>query len=193
MPLETYLMDGESILAQGGCFYASDRRLIRYRKRFLGEELDDIPYSHLTSIGIVRSRKAALLKGGITITLIGLSTFLTLLVVEPILKSVSGILGSLMGFDLGSLLSPLIPFSIIITFVGIALLALWFFMASTFIEFRAPGLSKDAEAKFRLEGIRNEASLNLVRVVREQSFKAKGSESPDVPARESKGNQAAGQ
>lgn len=193
MPLETYLMDGERILAQGGCFYASDRRLIRYKKRFLGEELDDIPYSHLTSIGIVRSRKRAFLKGGIAITLIGLSTFLTLLAVTPILKSVSGILGSLMGFDLGSLLAPLIPFSVILLLIGIALLAAWFFMGSTFIEFRAPGLSKDAEAKFRLEGVRRETSLNLVRVVREQSFKAKGSESLDVPAREARGNQTAGQ
>ena len=79
--MESYLVEGEEILAQAGSFYASNKRLLRYKKHLKGEELDDIPYrdageiaegvgsgavlvcnfpahSHLKTVSILRSQIA---------------------------------------------------------------------------------------------------------------------------------------
>ena len=181
MVMETYLVEGEEILAQAGSFYASNKRLLRYKKHLKGEELDDIPYSHITSIGIVRNTRRGLIKAGTIIAIIGVSTLLTLIAVKPVLKSTSDLwsnaAGNLAiqgipftGLDLVSLLAPLIPFSIVILALGVLLIGLGVFLPQVFIQFRTPGLTSDTEAKFRLAGVRKEASLNLVRTVRQQSM-----------------------
>ena len=192
--MENYLVEGEEILAQAGSFYASNKRLLRYKKHLKGEELDDIPYSHITSIGVVRNTRRGLIKAGLIIAIIGVSTLLTLIALKPALKSTSDLWGNAAGnpaiqrvpfidLDLTSLLAPLIPFSIIILALGVLLIGLGVFLPQVFIQFRTPGLTTDTEAKFRLVGVRKEASLNLVRTVRQQSM-AKEPELTNVRPRE---------
>ena len=112
---------------------------------------------------------------------------MTLIAVRPVLKSISGMLSNLpgsqaipgiplIGVDLVSLITPLIPLSIVVLALGVLLTALGVFRPQVFIQFRAPGLNADTEAKFRLGGVGKEATLNLVRTVRQQSL-AKESES----------------
>ncbi len=181
MPIEAYLVDGEEILAQAGSFYASNKRLLRYKKHLKGEELDDIPYSHITSIGVVRNTRRGLIKAGIIIAMIGVFTLFILIAVKPVLKSVSDLWGNAAGsqaipglpfarLDLVSLFAPLLPLSTVILASGVLLIVLGLFLPQVFIQFRAPGLTSDTAAKFRLGGVRKEASLNLVRTVRQQSL-----------------------
>ncbi len=193
MPLENYLVQGEEILAKAGIFVATNKRLIRYNKRFFSEELDDIPYSHITSIGVVKSPRKRLIKAGVIITLIAIITFLSLMVISSVLKSVSGLLKGFMGFDMSGLLAPLIPFSVFMLIGGVIIIVLGFFPLQTFIQFRAPGLNKDGEAKFRLSGGNKEVGQNLLRVIRERSLGLVKSEIASVQSPENKGSQAAGQ
>ncbi|MBM3156798.1 MAG: hypothetical protein FJ004_05885, partial [Chloroflexi bacterium] len=48
--IERHLIPGENILTRSGDFYATNKRIIKYRKGFFGEELDDFSYSHISSI-----------------------------------------------------------------------------------------------------------------------------------------------
>ena len=192
MPIENYLIQGEEIMANAGSFYATNKRLIRYHKRFLSEELDDIPYSHITSIGVVKSPRRRLIKAGAAIILIAIITFLSLMVISSVLKSISGLLKSFMGFNLTSILAPLIPFSIIMLIMGVVILVLGFFPLQTFVQFRAPGLNKDTEAKFRLGGVSKEVSQNLIRIVRQQSLGVTASEIASVQPQENRGTKTTG-
>ncbi len=177
--MERYLLEGEEILAQAGNFYASNKRLLRYKKHLTGEELDDIPYSDITSVSLVRNTRRSLIKAGAIIAVIGIFALLTLITTRPFLQSTSDLFRTasanpaiqglpLIGLDLTSLLAPLIPFSIVILSLGIVLIGLGLFLPQVFIQFRTPGLSSEAEAKFRLGNVNNEASLNLIRTVRQQ-------------------------
>ncbi len=165
MPIEDYLVDGEEILAQAGSFYASNKRLLRYTKHLKGEEMDDIPYSHITSIGVVRNARRGLIKAGMIIAIVGLSTLLTVLAIRPALKSVSDLLGNatgnqaipgvpLIALDLVSLFAPLLPFSTVVLALGVLMIVLGVFLPQVFIQVRAPGITGDSEAKFRLGGVR---------------------------------------
>jgi hypothetical protein len=179
--MERYLLEGEEILAHVGHLYASNKRLLRYRKHLTSEELDDIPYSNITSISLIRKTRRSLIKAGAVIAIVGIFTLLTLITIQPYLKSTSELFSTasgspviqglpFIGLDLASLFAPLIPFSIIVLALGISMIGLGFFLPQVFIQFRMPGLSSDAEAKFRLGDVHNEASLNLVRTVRQQSL-----------------------
>jgi hypothetical protein len=183
MVMKNYLLEGEVILAQAGNFYASNKRLLRYKKHLTGDELDDIPYSHIISIGIVRNTRRGLIKAGMIIAMIGGFSLLTMITVKPVLKSTTDLWGniaasnpaisglpSFTGLNLGSLMAPLLPLSIVILALGILLVGLGVFLPQAFIQFRTSGLTRDTEGMFRLGDINNEASINLVRTVRQQSM-----------------------
>ena len=132
-----------------------------------------------------------------------LSTLVTLIAVRPVLKSISGMLSNLpssqaipgiplVDVDLVSLITPLIPLSIVVTALGVSLTVWGFFRPQVFIQFRAPGLNADTEAKFRLYGVGKEATMKLVRTVRQQSL-ANESESGNVRPPANSGNQTPGQ
>ncbi len=185
MPLQTYLMDGEKILAQCGNFYASNKRLIRYQKGPFSEELDDIPYSHLTSVGVAMKPRKGLIWAGLTILGLVLSSLVTMSMISAVMKSFSPLMGDLagplglpegsLGFDVG----PLIPLHAVGIGVSLAMVLVGIFVPTVFIQFRAPGLDKNAEARFRLRGVPRGPSLELLRIVRQQSL-VKESELTDV-------------
>ena len=188
--MESYLVEGEEILAQAGSFYASNKRLLRYKKHLRGEELDDLPYSHIMSIGVVRKTRRGLIKSGIIIAIIGVFSLIIGIGIRSTLKSVSDLWGNplgnqaipgipFLGLDIVSLLAPLIPFSIVILALGVLLILSGVFLPQVFFQFRAPWLTVNTEAKFRLGGVGKETSQNLVRIVRQQSL-AKESESVNV-------------
>jgi len=200
MGMESYLVEGEEILAQAGNFYASNKRLLRYKKHLNGDELDDIPYSYITSVGIVRKTRRGFIRSGTSIAIVGFSTLTMGIIIRPTVKSISDLWGNplanqaaiqgvpFLGLDLVSLLEPLIPFGIVTIVLGVLLLLLGVFLPQVFIQFRAPTLTTDTEAKFRLGGVGKETSLNLVRIVRQQSL-AKESESVNVRPPENRENQ----
>ena len=51
MGVESYLVDGEEILAQAGNFYATNKRLLRYKKHLKGEEIEPYEYTLTTKKG----------------------------------------------------------------------------------------------------------------------------------------------
>jgi len=202
MGMDSYLVEGEEILAQAGSFYASNKRLIKYKKHLNGDELDDIPYSYITSVGVVRKTRRGFIRSGISIAIVGFSTLTIGITIMPTLKSITDLWGNPLasqaipaisgvpfpGLDLASFLKPLIPFGIATIALGVLLILLGVFLPQVFIQFRAPTLTTDTEAKFRLGGIGKETSLNLVRIVRQQSM-AKKSESVNVQSPENRENQ----
>jgi len=194
-------MDGEKILAQAGSFYASNKRLIRYEKRALGEQLDDIPYAHLTSVGIARVRRWRLFWIGLSTVGTVASSLAILVVASIVMKSLSGILGpgtglppGLLGADMNFNVGPMVwAVHLLGLAIGLALVLVGIFVPNTFIQFRAPGLNKDTEARFRLQGVRHETSMNLVHIIRQQSLGIVKSEIASVQSPENKGSQATGQ
>ncbi len=180
MPLQSYLMEGEKVLSQSGVFYATDRRLIRYRKRQFSEEMDDIPYSRLTSVGVSRKPRKGLIWVGVTALGFVLSSLVTFIMIADAMKSLAPLLGPLLadvpgganGFDIG----PLVPPHLIGIAGSLAIIAFAIFVPYDYIQFRAPGLDKDAEARFRLRGAARGTNMELLRIVRQHSLAV----SPDV-------------
>lgn len=195
MPLQNYLMEGEEILAQCGNFYASNKRLIRYQKRLFSEELDDIPYSHITSVGVAKKPRKGLIWAGLTILGLVLSSLATLGIMSALMKSISPLMGGsagILGLPGGSLdldVGRLIPLHVVGIGVSLAMVLVGIFVPTVFIQFRAPGLDKNAQARFRLRGVPRGPSLELLRIVRQQSL-VKESELADVRPTENRGNQA---
>lgn len=180
MPLESYLTEGETILTQEGNFYATNKRLIRYQKHLIGEEFDDIPYSHLSSVGLIRKPRRGLIKAGKIIIIVVLISLLILAIISAVLPVISTMLGPLLGTP-GTRMSFnidfLMPLLLIGLAVGVVLILLGGFLPEVFIQFLAPGLNKDAEARFRLSHtFRRQASQNLLRTIRQQSLGAGESE-----------------
>ena len=178
MPIENYLIQGEEILAKAGIFYATNKRLIRYQKHLLNEEFDDIPYAHLSSIGVARNSRRGLIWTSITIISLVLTSLGTLAILAPILKSISGLIGG--GTQLGFNLGPLIPIHLVGLALGVLLLVLAISLPNSYIQFRAPGSNKEAEARFRLIRAKREAKQNLLRTIRQQSLGATKSEIASV-------------
>ena len=181
MSIESYLVEGERVLAQSQCFYASNKRLLKFKHHHDSDELDDIPYSNITSISIVRNTRRDLIKPGIIISSVGVCFLLALIALKNSLNSLSGLLSSTVanntlpgfpfgGFDLSSLFAPIIPLSIVILSLGILLIVSGIFRPQVFIQFRAIGLTRDTEAKFRLGDVKNKVSLNLLNIVRQRSL-----------------------
>lgn len=149
-----------------------------------------MPYSHLTSIGVAKKPRKVLIWAGVSILVTALSSLAAFVIMSAIMKSIAPLLGGLGGLSGGESLSfdvgPLIPLHVVGILVSIAMMLVGIFVPAVFIQFRGPGLDKNAEARFRLQGVSRERSLEFVRMVRQQSM-VKESESAAVRPTENKG------
>lgn len=146
MPVGKYLIPGENILAVAGDFYATNKRLLRYRKRFQGEEIDDIAYSHISSITYISGSRALITDIGVILAVLG----------------VIGIVVNI--FTDVSLVTPLCA---VATFVGIVLIVYGVFSKVTFVQFRGTGISDVAGERLRMTNVHPEDTKRFISLVRE--------------------------
>jgi len=146
MPLKKHLMPGENILAIAGNFYATNRRLLKYHKWFHGEELDDIAYSHISSITYISGSRGLVTDIGIVIAVLG----------------IIGIVVNI--FTDVSLVTPLCG---VATFVGIVFIAYGVFSRVTYVQFRGAGISDAAGVRWRMTNVRADDARKFISLVRE--------------------------
>ena len=149
MPVEEHLTSGEEILASAGDYYATSKRVIRYRKRLIGEELDDLAYSHITSLSLVNNPRTGLITPGIILLVLG----------------IIGIIVNI--FADAGLVTPL---SIIGLVLGIVLIVCGIIFPLTYVQFRAPGISGAAEERLRMTNVNSEDAQKFISVVREHMY-----------------------
>ena len=71
MSLKDFLVQGEEMLARAGGFYATNSRLIKYKKDSTGETLDEIAYSKIKSLDLERNMRFRLMAAGLILVLFG--------------------------------------------------------------------------------------------------------------------------
>ena len=146
MSVEKNLMPGENILARAGDFYATNRRLLKYRKWFHGEELDDIAYSHISSITYISRSRGLIADIGILFTVLG----------------IVGIVVNI--FTDVRLVTPLCA---VAAFIGVVLLVYGIFSRATYVQFRGAGISDAAGARWRMRNVHADEALKFIALVRE--------------------------
>ena len=140
MPIQRHLASGEQVVASAGDFYATDRRLIRYREDpLLGEELDSLEYGQIKGVRVgVRPRYIPMAVGF-------LIALLAMLLTPRVLPQQVGLAATLVG-------------------MGIALYGVM--TRRMFLEFRGEGLNRRAQAKWRLWQVRDPKAGELFQAVR---------------------------
>jgi hypothetical protein len=146
MPVEKHLIPEENILVRAGDFYATNKRLLRYRKRFHGEEIDDIAYSHISSITYISGSRVLVTDIGIVLAVLG----------------IIGIVVNI--FTDVSLVTPLCS---VATFVGIVFTIYGVFSKVTYVQFRGAGISDAAGARLRMTNVNAEDTQKFISLVRE--------------------------
>jgi hypothetical protein len=146
MPVVKHLIPGENVLAIAGDFYATNKRLIRYRERFHGEEVDDIAYSHISSITYISGYRVLLIDIGIVLAVLGIIGIVVNIFTD---------------------LSLVTPLCAVATFVGIVLIIYGVFSKVAYVQFRGAGISDEAGARLRMTNVNPEDTQKLISLVRE--------------------------
>jgi len=146
MPVEKHLIPEENILVRAGDFYATNKRLLRYRKRFHGEEIDDIAYSHISSITYISGSRVLVTDIGIVLAVLG----------------IIGIVVNI--FTDVRLVTPLCS---VAAFVGIVFIIYGVFSKVTYVQFRGAGISDAAGARLRMTNVNAEDTRKFISLVRE--------------------------
>jgi len=146
MPLGKHLMPGENVLARAGNFYATNRRLLKYRKWFSGEELDDVGYSHISSITYISGSRGLVTDIGIVIAVLG----------------IIGIVVNI--FTDVNLVTPLCAVAV---FVGIVFIVYGVFSRVTYVQFRGTGISDAAGVRWRMTNVRADDAQRFISMIRE--------------------------
>jgi len=146
VPIDRYLMTGEKILAESGDFYVTNKRIIRYSSNFMGEEIHDLLYEHLSSISYVSRSRGNVVDLGVIITVLGIVGIVVNLFVEESLVTPLCIVGACLGF----------------------LLALYGILSKvTYVQFRGAGVSDASGAKLRMTNIKVQEARKIIPLVRE--------------------------
>lgn len=146
MPVGKYLMPGENVLARAGDFYATNRRLLKYRKRLHGEEIDDIAYAHISSITYIKGSRGLVTDVGIVLAVLGLIGIVVNIFTDVSLVTV------LCG---------------VAAFVGIVLSVYGIFSRVTYVQFRGAGISDAAGVRMRMTNVDPESAQKFISLVRE--------------------------
>jgi len=148
MSVAKHLAPGENVLARAGDFYATNKRLLRYRKLFHGEELDDIAYSYISSITYISGSRALVTDIGIVLAVLG----------------VIGVVVNI--FTDVTLVTPLCA---VAAFVGIVLIIYGVFSKVTYVQFRGAGITDAAGARLRMTNVHPEEAKKFISLVREHT------------------------
>lgn len=161
MALDDFLLPGEQVLAGGGQFYATDRRLLRYSRLLLWQQMDEVSYPHLLGLPLVIRRMHGLLYAGIIVLLLAAAAF-----------GVTSLLGTLLkDFKLpqGPLVLGLL--------LGIVLILVWLVLPVSYYQVRALGVGEKEAALWRIGGVRSANTKKLVATIQERRWtgQSKGS------------------
>lgn len=148
MTVERYLTTDEKILASAGNFYATNKRIIKYWKNLMGEELHDLSYSHLTSISYISRSRMALVDLGIFIAVLGVVGLVVNIFLEERLVT---------------------PLSAVGVGVGVLIMLIGIFAKVTYVQFRGAGLSDTAGRRLRIRDVHSQEVKRLITVVREHT------------------------
>jgi hypothetical protein len=146
MPVKKYLIPEENILVRAGDFYATNKRLLRYRKRFHGERLDDIAYAHISSITYISGSRMLVADIGVVFAMLGIIGIVVNIFTEV------------------SLVTPLCG---VAAFVGIVLMLYGTFSKATYVQFRGTGISDASAARLRMTNVKPEDAQKFISLVRE--------------------------
>ena len=144
--IERHLIPGENILTRSGDFYATNKRIIKYRKGFFGEELDDFAYSHISSISYISGSRPLVINTGIVLAILGIIGIVVNIFTEVRLVT---------------------PLCIVAACVGAVLLIYGIFSRVTYVQFRAAGLTESAGARLRMKNVRSADATRFISLVRE--------------------------
>lgn len=144
--VEGHLIPGENILARSGDFYATNRRVIRYRTGLYGEELDDFAYSHISSISYISGSKPLVIDTGVFL-------------------AIAGVIGIVVNIFTDVMLVT--PLCIVAACLGAVLVIYGFFSKVTHVQFRAAGLTESAGARLRMSNANSEEAKRFISLVRE--------------------------
>lgn len=146
MTVERYLTTDEKILASAGNFYATNKRVIKYGKNLMGEELHDLSYTHLTSISYINKSRGAWVNLGIFIAVLGIVGIVVNIFLEE--RLVTPLCGAGAG-------------------VGVLIMLIGIFARVTYVQFRGAGVSDAAGRRLRIRDVHSQEVKRLINLVRE--------------------------
>jgi len=158
MGLEEHLGAGETVLGRAGRFHATEKRLIRYEKWLLHEEMQDLIYPHLASLSLMKHSRAILAYIGAVLGALGVAGLLARLFFELVYPRVA---------------LPSAPF-IIVLLLGAALLGLWLLVPRRYYQVRAVWFRERDDAQWQIGRVKSAETRRLVAQVRELWLKGKG-------------------
>lgn len=144
--IKRHLIPGENILTCAGDFYATNKRIIKYRKGFFGEEMDDFAYLHISSISYISGARPLIYNTGIILAILGIVGIIVNVFTEVRLVT---------------------PLCIVAACVGAVLVIYGIFSKVTYVQFRAAGLSESAGTKLKMRNVRSEDATRFISLVRE--------------------------
>ena len=72
MSLEDFLIEGEEIIAAASDdYFATSKRVIKYRKKLVREEFEDLAYPHITSLKLVNRPSWGFIVAGFNLAVLG--------------------------------------------------------------------------------------------------------------------------
>lgn len=148
MTVERYLTTDEKILATAGNLCATNKRIIKYWKNLMGEELHDLSYTHLTSISYISKSRMGFVNLGIFIAVLGIVGIVVNIFLEERLVT------PLSGAGVG---------------VGVLIMVIGIFAKVTYVQFRGAGVSDAAGRRLRIRDVHSQEVKKLINLVREHT------------------------
>ncbi|HJW87848.1 MAG TPA: hypothetical protein VJ565_00030 [Dehalococcoidia bacterium] len=158
MGLEEHLGTGETVLGRAGRFHVTEKRLIRYDKWLLNEEMQDLIYPHLASLSLVKHSRTILAYIGAVLLALGVAGLLARLFLELVYPRVA---------------LPSSPF-IIVLLLGAALLVLWLLLPRRYYQVRAVWFREKDDARWQIGRVKSAETRRLVAQVRELWLEGRG-------------------
>lgn len=122
MSIRDHLRQGEAIISDHNPFYATSYRVIHYEERDGNEEIQELPYSRLTSVEVVKLARHRVMIAGTMMVIGGVIMAVTLVFITSWLTIIAGI---------G-----------VVIYGGIG--------REAYYQFHAEGMDKEEEARWRL-------------------------------------------
>jgi hypothetical protein len=139
MSVHDYLTKDENILARCNKYYATEKRVIKYEKSLSGEKMDDLVYSHISSLSLSTHVRGGLIFLGIILLLIGLFSF------DAASESAS-----------------------FLSLLGIVAIVCGIIFKKAYYQFRGSGISAGEEKKWRIYSPNTEEAKKFIKIVREK-------------------------
>ena len=122
MSIRNHLRQGEAIISDHNPFYATSHRVIHYEEKDGNEKLQELPYSRLTSVEVVKLARHKMMIAGTMMVIGGVIMAVTLLFITSWITIIAGIA--------------------VVIYGGIG--------REAYYQFHVEGMNKEEEARWRL-------------------------------------------